>query len=155
MHTIYSKWIFPKDRNSVKLKVKRIVEQALPPTKHNPNDAAFDLYAVNDMQILVNKTDIVHTGICIEIPLGYFGKIESRSSLAKRGIFCTAGVIDSGYRGEIMIVMNNLSQEKYSIKQGDRIAQMIIQRVQNFEIIESDILDEKLDRGGGFGSSGK
>jgi deoxyuridine 5'-triphosphate nucleotidohydrolase len=139
----------------VKLKVKKILEQALPPTKHNPNDAAFDLYAVEDMQIPVNKTDIVHTGISIEIPTGYFGKIESRSSLAKRGIFCTAGVIDSGYRGEIMIVINNLSQDKYSIKQGDRIAQMIIHRIQNFEIIESDILDEKLDRGGGFGSSGK
>ena len=155
MYTIYPKWIFPKDRTSVKLKVKKIVEQALPPTKHNPNDAAFDLYAVSDMQIPVNTTDIVHTGICIEIPTGYFGKIESRSSLAKRGIFCTAGVIDSGYRGEIMIVMNNFSHDNYSVKQGDRIAQMIIHKVQNFEIIASDILDEKLDRGGGFGSSGK
>jgi dUTP pyrophosphatase len=155
MYTIYSKWIFPKDWTSVKLKVKKIVEQALPPTKHNPNDAAFDLYAVKDMQIPVNTTDIVHTGICIEIPKGYFGKIESRSSLAKRGIFCTAGVIDSGYRDEIMVVMNNLSQDNYSVKQGDRIAQMIIHRVQNFDIIESDSLDEKLDRGGGFGSSGK
>jgi dUTP pyrophosphatase len=139
----------------MKLKVKKIVNQARSPTKHNPNDAAFDLYAVKDIQIPVNKTNIIHTGICIEIPTGYFGKIESRSSLAKRGIFCTAGVIDSGYRGEIMVVMNNLSQDLYSVKQGDRIAQMIIHRVQNFEIIESDTLDEKLDRGGGFGSSGQ
>ena len=139
----------------MKLKIKKIVDQALPPTKHNPNDAAFDLYAVSDMQIPVNTTDIVHTGICIEIPTGYFGKIESRSSLAKRGIFCTAGVIDSGYRGEVKIVMNNMSQENYSVKQGDRIAQIIIHKVENFEIVASESLEENLDRGGGFGSSGK
>jgi len=139
----------------VKLKVKKILETAQIPTKHNPNDAAFDLYAVNDTLISAGATSIVHTGICIEIPTGYFGKVESRSSLAKRGIFCTAGVIDSGYRGEVMIVMNNMSQENYSVKQGDRIAQMIIHTVENFEIVASESLDENLDRGGGFGSSGK
>ena len=139
----------------MKLKVKKIAEKALIPTKHNPHDAAFDLYAVNDILIPIGTTDIVHTGICIEIPSGYFGKIESRSSLAKRGIFCTAGVIDSGYRGEVMIVMNNMSQQNYPIKQGDRIAQMIIHRVENIEVGTSESLDENLDRGGGFGSSGK
>ena len=139
----------------MKLKVKKIVEKAQIPTKHNPNDAAFDLYVVNDILIPAGTTDIVHTGICIEIPAGYFGKIESRSSLAKRGIFCTAGVIDSGYRGEVMIVMNNMSQENYSAKQGDRIAQIIILKLENFEIVASESLDENLDRGGGFGSSGK
>ncbi|MHA1206254.1 MAG: dUTP diphosphatase [Candidatus Hodarchaeales archaeon] len=139
----------------MKLKVKKIDEKAQIPTKHNPNDAAFDLYAVNDILIPAGTTEIVHTGICIEIPAGNFGKIESRSSLAKRGIFCTAGVIDSGYRGEVMIVMNNMSQENYSLKQGDRIAQMIIHKVENFEIVASENLDENLDRGGGFGSSGK
>ena len=139
----------------MKLKVKKVVEKAQIPTKHNPNDAAFDLYVVNDILIPAGTTDIVHTGICIEIPAGYFGKIESRSSLAKRGIFCTAGVIDSGYRGEVMIVMNNMSQENYSAKQGDRIAQIIILKLENFEIVASESLDENLDRGGGFGSSGK
>ncbi len=139
----------------MKLKVKKIIEKAQLPTKHNPNDAAFDLYVVKDILIPAGTTDIVHTGICIEIPVGYFGKIESRSSLAKRGIFCTAGVIDSGYRGEVMIVMNNMSQENYSAKPGDRIAQMIIHRVESFQIVASESLDEDLDRGGGFGSSGK
>jgi len=139
----------------VKLKVKKIIDKAQLPTKHNPNDAAFDLYAVNDILIPAGTTDIIHTGICIEIPVGYFGKIESRSSLAKRGIFCTAGVVDSGYRGEGMIVMKNKSQENYSVKQVDRIAQMIILKVENFEIVAVERLDENLDRGGGFGSSGK
>jgi len=139
----------------VKLKVKKLTENAQLPTKHNPYDAAFDLYAVNDILIPAGSTETVHTGISIEIPKGYFGKIESRSSLAKRSIFCTAGVIDSGYRGEVMIVMNNVSQENYHIKQGDRVAQMIIHKVENFEIVASERLDENLDRGGGFGSSGK
>ncbi len=139
----------------MKLKVKKIAENAKLPTKHKPTDAAFDLYAINDILIPASTTEIVHTGICIEIPTGYFGKIESRSSFAKRGIFCTAGVIDSGYRGEVMIVMNNMSQESYPIKQGDRIAQMIIHSVENIEIVASESLNENLDRGGGFGSSGK
>jgi dUTP pyrophosphatase len=139
----------------LKIKVKKIIENAQLPTKHNRNDAAFDLYAVNELKIPAGTTDIVHTGICIEIPNGFFGKIESRSSLAKRGIFCTAGVIDSGYRGEVMIVTNNMSQENYLVKQGDRVAQMIIHRVEDFEILSSENLDENLDRGGGFGSSGK
>ena len=139
----------------MKLKVKKISTNALIPTKHNPNDAAFDLYAVEDMHIPMDTTSIIHTGICIEIPVGYFAKIESRSSLAKRGVFCTAGVIDSGYRDEIMVVMNNKGHEDYSIKQGDRVAQMIISKVENFEILEVETLDDKLNRGGGFGSSGK
>ena len=139
----------------MQLKVKRTVADALLPTKHNSNDAAFDLYAVKDMQISADTTNIAHTGISIEIPMGYFGKIESRSSLAKRGIFCTAGVIDSGYRGEIMVVINNKSHENYEIKKGDRIAQMTVHKVENFEIVEVEVLDKELDRGGGFGSSGK
>ena len=139
----------------MELKVKKITKGAQLPTKHNVNDAAFDLYASKSIEILSGTTSIAHTGICTEIPTGFFGKIESRSSIAKRGIFCTAGVIDSGYRGEIMIVMNNISKENYQINQGDRIAQMVIYRVENFEIIESKTLDNDLDRGGGFGSSGK
>ena len=137
------------------LKIMKISEYAHLPTKHDLNDAAFDLYASEDNEILPKATAITHTGICVEIPTGFFGKIETRSSIAKQGIFCTAGVIDSGYRGEIMIVMNNLSEKTYHIKQGDRIAQMVIYRVEEFKIIEANTLDNNLDRGGGFGSSGK
>ena len=138
----------------MKLKVKRITEKARLPKKHNNNDAAFDLYAIEEMNIPSGGTDIVHTGISIEIEEGYFGKIESRSSLAKKGVFCTAGVIDSGYRGEVMIVVNNIGSSDYQITVGNRIAQMIIYRLQDVEIIETTELDSQLDRGGGFGSSG-
>ena len=138
----------------MQLKVKKITEKARLPKKHNNNDAAFDLYAIEDMNIPAGGTDIVHTGISIEIEEGYFGKIESRSSLAKKGVFCTAGVIDSGYRGEVMIVVNNIGSSDYQITVGNRIAQMIIYRLQDVEIIETTELDSQLDRGGGFGSSG-
>ena len=139
----------------MKLKVKRITEKARLPKKHNNNDAAFDLYAIEEMNIPAGGTDIVHTGISIEIEEGYFGKIESRSSLAKKGVFCTAGVIDSGYRGEVMIVVNNIGSSDYQISAGNRIAQMIIYKLQEVEIIETTELDSQLDRGGGFGSSGE
>jgi dUTP pyrophosphatase len=141
--------------NKMKLKVKKISKNAQIPTKHKKNDAAFDLYAIDDLNLHVGSTAIVHTGICLEIESGFFAKIESRSSLARKGIFCTAGVIDSGYRGEVMIVMNNKGLEDYLIHSGHRVAQLVIHRVEEVEISEIDWLDKKLDRGGGFGSSGE
>ncbi len=139
----------------MKLKVKKISEKARIPTKHNKNDAAFDLYTIQDQILPAGSTTIVHTGICLEIEFGFYGKIESRSSLAKKGIFCTAGIIDSGYRGEVMIVMNNRSSDDYLIQSGHRVAQLIIYRIEEVYIIESDTLDDQSDRGGGFGSSGE
>ena len=139
----------------MKLKVKKISKKAQIPSKHDKNDAAFDIYAIDDQSLLAGQTAIVHTGICLEIESGFFGKIESRSSLARNGIFCTAGVIDSGYRGEVMIVMNNKGPKDYHINSGHRIAQLVIFKVEEVEISESDSLDEQSDRGGGFGSSGE
>ena len=90
----------------------------------------------------------------MEIPPGYFGKIETRSSLAKQGIFCTAGVIDAGYRGEVMVVTNNFGTADFKVIRGNKIAQMVIHKVEQVELCEVDELDSLSDRGGGFGSSG-
>ena len=139
----------------MKLKVKKIAKEGRIPTKHDTCDAAFDLYVIDNMVLPAGGTEIVHTGICVEIERGSFGKIESRSSLAKKGIFCTAGVIDSGYRGEVMIVLNNIGSSDYHVATGHRIAQLIIYKLQDVEIIETDKLDLQSDRGGGFGSSGE
>ena len=73
--------------------------------------------------------------------------------MAAKGIFTTGGVIDSGYRGEIMIITNNFSPRDYYIKEGDRIAQIVFHKVEHFEILKVETLDEENDRGGGFGSS--
>ncbi|MHA1975651.1 MAG: dUTP diphosphatase [Candidatus Hodarchaeales archaeon] len=139
----------------MELKVKKISTKAHIPTKHNINDAAFDLYAIDNQNLSVGSTTIIHTGICLEIESGYFGKIESRSSLARKGIFCTAGIIDSGYRGEIMIVMNNRGTEDLLIHSGHRVAQLIILKVEEVRVTEVEQLDDQSNRGGGFGSSGE
>ena len=90
----------------------------------------------------------------MEIPQGYYGQIESRSSMAVKGIFVTGGVIDSGYRGEIMIITNNFSPSDYNINEGDRVAQIVFHKVEHFDLLEVKALDEENDRGGGLGSSG-
>lgn len=137
----------------MRLKIKKLSKKAKLPIKHNPNDAAFDLHSLDNLILPPSQTKIIHTGICMEIPQGYYGQIESRSSFAAKGIFTTGGVIDSGYRGEIMIITNNFSSSDYKIKEGERIAQIVFHKVEHFDIFEEESLDEENDRGGGFGSS--
>jgi dUTP pyrophosphatase len=139
----------------MEVKIKKLHQDAQLPKKHNANDAAFDLYSIEEAVFAPRQTKIIHTGISMEIPILCFGKIETRSSMATNGIFVTGGVIDSGYRGEIMVILNNFSSQEYKIKQGDRVAQIIFHHVVPLEVIEVEILDEKNDRGGGLGSSGQ
>ena len=136
------------------LKSKKLNDRAKLPKKHNKNDAAYDLFSIEDINIAAGQTSIIHTGICLEIPVGYYGQIHSRSSIALKGVFATGGVIDSGYRGEIMVITNNISSDAYKVKKGDRVAQIVFHRLENFDLIEVDSLDENSDRGGGLGSSG-
>lgn len=139
----------------MKVKIKKLSKKAQMPKRHNKNDAAFDLYSTDDISIPPGKTLQIHTNISMEIPEGFYGKIETRSSLAFKGLFITGGVIDSGYRGEILVILNNFSSKtEHQIKYGDRIAQIVFHRVEPVELWEVDQLDEINDRGGGFGSSG-
>jgi dUTP pyrophosphatase len=101
---------------------------------------------------------LVPTGLFIELPFGYEAQIRPRSGLAiKQGITClnTPGTIDSDYRGEIKIILINLSQEDQSINSGDRIAQMVIQRIEKAKLETVTILTETERAAGGFGSTGK
>ncbi|MHA2174764.1 MAG: dUTP diphosphatase [Candidatus Hodarchaeales archaeon] len=139
----------------MKIKVKKLSNTAIIPKKHDINDAAFDLFSNESFILKKGETKLIKTGICLEIPPGYFGKIESRSSLAKQGIFSTAGVIDAGYREEVMVVTNNFGATDFEVIIGNRIAQIIIHRVETIGLIEADELDPFTDRGGGFGSSGE
>ncbi|MHA1214151.1 MAG: dUTP diphosphatase [Candidatus Hodarchaeales archaeon] len=138
----------------MKIKIKKLNREARIPTKHNENDAGFDLYSIDNTVLEPNKTKIIHTGISMEIEQGFYGLIKSRSSLALKGIFTTGGVIDAGYRGEIMVILNNFSSTEYVIANGDRVAQIIFQKVYRCSMIENEELDSTNDRGGGFGSSG-
>ena len=139
--------------------VKRLTESSQLPTQANPSDAGWDLYADEDVKIWPGETKLISTGISLEIPDGYVGLIWDRSSMGVKGIHRHAGVIDSGYRGEVKVCLHNSNPEgsknNFIIEAGDRIAQIIIQESPIFEMREVKNLEEG-DRGNnGFGSSGR
>ena len=117
-------------------------------------DLAADLHAVSACQIDPGETVAVPTGLALGLPQDFGALVEDRSGLALKGITTLAGVIDPGYRGEIKVVLTNLSPMEYSVSAGDRIAQLrIVQRIQAaFEMVE--MLDETHRAAGGFGSTG-
>lgn len=99
---------------------------------------------------------MVPTGLCIELPEGHVGLIWSRSGLAvKHSIDCGAGVVDAKYRGEIKVLLFNHSDKNFTIEPGDRIAQLLVQKVENINFLPVESLDETERNEGGFGSTGK
>jgi len=135
---------------------KYLTETAQMPTKANKTDAGFDLYADEDKFIFGNKRTTIKTGISLEMPDNLAGLIWPRSGLSvKKGIDVLAGVIDSGYRGEIMVCLYNTSDEDVEIKRGDRIAQMIFQEVPVISLQLREELGSSQRGSNGFGSTGK
>jgi len=129
---------------------------AIVPKFSKKGDAGADLTSIEDGEILPLSRAIFRTGLCVEIPEDYYIQISPRSGLAaKNGIDTLAGVIDSGYRSEVKVILYNTDKEKtYKIHKGDRIAQIIILKYFNFEFKEVESLSES-DRGiDGFGSTG-
>ena len=141
-------------------KLKIVCKNDLLPAYQTKGAAGLDLYCKTDNRIVIEpkKTVKVDTGVKVQIPEGYFGAIYPRSSTGvKKKIMLanTVGIIDSDYRGEIMIYLYNYGEEEQTIENGDRIAQLVIQPYEQFEIEAVDSLDNT-DRGeGGFGSTGK
>lgn len=126
----------------------------LPQYAHK-GDAGADLRAVETRVIAPRSRELIATGIRLEIPEGYAGLIWPRSGLAvKLGLDCGAGVIDSHYRGEIKVLLFNHSDTEIHIQSGDRIAQLIIQKVETVEFKFSDQLSETARNTMGFGSTG-
>lgn len=140
------------------MKVKRLYEEALLPTKATEGSAAFDLYAYTEAPLEPGETFKYKTGIAIEIPEGRVGLIFPRSGLStKFGIRLSncVGVIDSDYRGEIIVALHNDSYESYMIYRGDRVAQLMIVDIPKIGIEEVAELSDTKRGIGGFGSSGK
>lgn len=136
--------------------IKKLTENATVPTKNNTSDAGWDLYAVEDAVINSGDRTTIATGVAMAIPEGYVGLIWPRSGLAvKSGVDVFAGVIDSGYRGEIKVCLYNSSKEELKITTGDRIAQILFQEIPSFSLTIVDSLDITERGGDGFGSSGK
>ena len=139
----------------LKIEVTKLEVNATVPTRANTSDAGWDLYASESLSIDPNDKGLVSTKIAMAIPEGYVGLIWDRSGVAaKRGVHRFAGVIDSGYRGEIKVCLWNSSAETFVINEGDRIAQLLIQEVPALELVEVDSLDSTERGDGGFGSSG-
>lgn len=145
----------------MKLLVKKLRDGAVIPKRATEGSAGHDLYAVLDEPITVRPGGLIRipTGIAIALPSNeYAAFIYARSGLAVRfGIAPSncVGVIDSDYRGEIIVGLTNHSCEPYTIQNGERIAQMIIAPVVLPEIVECDTLDETARGAGGFGSTGR
>jgi dUTP pyrophosphatase len=138
------------------IRVLALREGARLPRRGSPAAAGADLHSIEDLQIEPGARQLVPTGIAVEIPAGYYGRIAPRSGLAVRyGIDTLAGVVDSDYRGEINVLLINLGTTVFEVKAGERIAQLIIEQAApgSYEWVEN--LAET-DRGsGGFGSTGR
>ncbi|CCG22724.1 Dut1 dUTP pyrophosphatase [Candida orthopsilosis Co 90-125] len=140
------------------LKVYLRSSNAKLPTKGSVLAAGYDLYSSEDSQIPAHGQGLVSTDISIIVPIGTYGRVAPRSGLAvKHGISTGAGVIDADYRGEVKVVLFNHSDKHFEIKKGDRIAQLVLERIVNADLEEIDLEGlSNTERGeGGFGSTGK
>jgi dUTP pyrophosphatase len=139
----------------MKLRIKRINSEAKLPLYQHSGDAGLDLFSAVGAVIAAGEVKAIPTGIKMSIPEGYVGLIWDKSGLSLRGAHRLAGVVDAGYRGEVRVVMANLSREPFAIQKGMKIAQMLIQPVVTVEIVEAEELDDTSRGEGGFGSTGR
>jgi len=124
------------------------------PERAHPTDAGADLFSYENLEIYPNEQKLVDTGIAIKIPQGFAGFVYNRSSQGKKGITIphSVGVIDSGYRDTIKVLLKNIGDDPYKITAGDRIAQLVIQKVELVGF--KDIWNDSTRGTGGFGSTG-
>lgn len=169
----------------LEVKIQKLDENAIIPTRGSNSAAGYDLYSLDSITIEGGETQLIHTGIAIEIPEGYFGAIYARSGLAtKKGLAPAncVGVIDSDYRGEVMVALHNSNESvipvtmrvqkglngcdiatyqpgcndeaSKTIEKGERIAQLIIHKYEEINFVECADLQETERGKGGFGSTG-
>jgi dUTP pyrophosphatase len=137
------------------LEVKKHSELAQLPSRGSLGAAGYDLFASKETLIKSKGKAIVPTDISIKLPLGTYGRIAPRSSLAvKHFLDVGAGVIDSDYRGLVGVVMFNFSDEDFNVKVGDRIAQLVVEKIETPTVVEVEELDLTTRGQGGYGSTG-
>lgn len=139
----------------IRVNIKKLDPQVVLPAYSRDGDAAMDIRSAEDYLLKIGERKAFKTGLAFEIPEGYAGLVWDRGGMAaKYGIHTMAGVLDANYRGEMMIVLKNLSEEDFNITRGDRIAQMLVQKVERCAIVEVEHLSETERGAGRFGSSG-
>ncbi len=141
------------------VRIKKLDERATIPTYGTQFSAGADLYAVTDNDVIIppHETVLIHTGLSIEVPEGYAGLIYARSGLASKKGLAPAnkvGVVDSDYRGEVMVALHNHGDKEQSVSHGERIAQFVIAPFLKAEFTLCDELTETVRGEGGFGSTG-
>ena len=138
--------------------MRRLDERALLPTRAYPGDAGLDLYALERATLGAGERASVRTGIAVEIPPGQAGLVLPRSGLAARygiALVNAPGLIDSGYRGEICVLLLNTDRHSaFTLSPGERIAQLVLVRIESPEVVEVPELAMSERGAGGFGSSG-
>lgn len=139
--------------------IKKLTNKAFTPTYGSEYAAGCDLYACLNESVTINphETVLIHTGIAMEIPVGFAGLIYARSGLASKRNLAPAnkvGVVDSDYRGEVMIALHNHGTVPQTIEHGERIAQMVITPFLSVSFTETDNLTDTVRGEGGFGSTG-
>lgn len=137
------------------IRILRVSAEATLPTRAHPDDAGLDLYNLEDVLLEGGQGKMIKTGIALAIPQGHVGMVADRSSLAKKGIKSAGGIIDAGYRGEVHIVLWNLTKEAVQLKRGERIAQLLILPIATPAVLEVQELDDTQRGANGFGSTGR
>lgn len=142
----------------VRVLVQRLDADLPLPSYAHPGDAGADLHTTVDVELAPGERAVVPTGVAIALPEGYAAFVHPRSGLAARvglALVNAPGTIDAGYRGEIKVIVVNLDpREPLSLARGDRIAQLVIQRVEHADFAEVTDLPESVRAAGGFGSTG-
>ena len=140
------------------LRIKKLSEHAVVPVRSSEHAAGYDLSAAYDSVVPARGKALIMTDLQMAIPLGHYGRVAPRSGLAwKFSIDTGAGVIDSDYRGNVGVLLFNYSDKDFEVKRGDRVAQLILERISlpPIQVVDNDESLEETERGeGGFGSTG-
>lgn len=139
----------------MELKVKRIQKDAKLPCYSHKGDAGLDVFSAEACVLEAGEVKPIPTGIQLAIPEGFVGLVWDKSGLSLKGVHRLAGVIDSGYRGEVKVVMVNLGRKPFIIEKGMKIAQILIQPVTEVKVLEAEELEDTSRGEKGFGSTGK
>ena len=144
----------------MEIRIKKLNENAILPTYGSAYAAGADLYArpETDVTIQPGQTVLIHTGVALELPIGYAGLIYARSGLASKKGLAPAnkvGVVDCDYRGEVMVALHNHGTQAQTVSGAERIAQLVITPYITASFIEADELSDTVRGEGGFGSTGK
>lgn len=140
----------------MKIKIKKLDPEAKLPSYAHPGDAGLDLYALERVEIKPGERVKIRTGLAMELPEGYAGLWWDKSGLSNNhGLKILGGVLDAGYRGELLVGLINLSRETYVVEKHHKVTQMLVQKVERAELEEVMELNDSARGIGGFGSTGK